>query len=306
MTAPPAPPAGPSGRARGMVAINVTAVIFGTAALFGKLPVSPLWIVGVRSVVATLTLLAWGSCTGELRPVPRAQWPAVAGSALVMTASWLLFYSTVQLGSVAIATLTFATVPLFALLIESWHLRRRPRPIELAATLAIFGAVYLVVGPASTALAQWAVFAGLGSALLYALFWHVGRSLRPALSETMVTISQSALIALAVAPFLAFAPRPPTHLAEWGWLVWFGAVNTALASQLYLYALRHLTASSCGAFVAMEPIYAISFAAWIFHEPLSARTAVSGAVILAASYLLSRVEADPAISPHGAPDGHEI
>ena len=173
MTAPPAPPAGPSGRARGMVAINVTAVIFGTAALFGKLPVSPLWIVGVRSVVATLTLLAWGSCTGELRPVPRAQWPAVAGSALVMTASWLLFYSTVQLGSVAIATLTFATFPLFALLIESWHLRRRPRPIELAATLAIFGAVYLVVGPASTALAQWAVFAGLGSALLYALYFSI-------------------------------------------------------------------------------------------------------------------------------------
>jgi drug/metabolite transporter (DMT)-like permease len=88
--------------------------------------------------------------------------------------------------------------------------------------------------------------------------------------------------------------------------VWFGAVNTALASQLYLYSLRHLSASSCGAFVAMEPIYAISFAAILFHEPISMRTAVGGVVILGASYLLSRIESDPAISPGGAPDGHEI
>ena len=306
MTAQTASAPGRAGRLQGLIAINVTAVIFGTAALFGRLPISPLWIIGVRSIVATLTMLAWGYFANELRPVPRAKWAAVVGSAVAMSVSWILFYSTVQLGSVAIATLTFATFPLFALLIEAWHLRRRPRAIELAATGAIFAAVYLVVGTTSTPGGQWSVFAGLGAAMLYAVFWHVGRSLRPALSETMVTISQSALIAATVVPFLAFVPRPPTELSQWAWLIWFGAVNTALASQLYLYALRHLSASSCGAFVAMEPIYAISFAALLFDEPLSPRTAVSGVVILAASYLLSRLESDPAISPNGAPDGHEI
>jgi drug/metabolite transporter (DMT)-like permease len=122
----------------------------------------------------------------------------------------------------------------------------------------------------------------------------------------MVTIGQSALIALTMVPFLPFVARPPMHFAEWGWLVWFGAINTALASQLYLYALRHLSAGSCGAFVAMEPVYAITFAALIFHESISPRTIVSGVVILAASYLLSRVESNAAISPNGAPDGHEI
>ena len=122
----------------------------------------------------------------------------------------------------------------------------------------------------------------------------------------MISLSQSATIAALVLPFLPFASRPPTHLAEIGWLVWFGAVNTALVSQLYLYALRDLSASSCGAFVAMEPIYAITFAALIFHDPLSPRVAVGGAIILGASYLLSRLESNPASSPSGAPDGHEI
>jgi drug/metabolite transporter (DMT)-like permease len=166
--------------------------------------------------------------------------------------------------------------------------------------------VYLVVDSSPASGTHWGVIAGLGAAVLYAFYWHLGRSLRPALSETMVTISQSALIALTVLPFLPFASRPPIHLADWGWLVWFGAINTALASQLYLYALRHLSASSCGAFVAIEPVYAITFAALIFRDPLSLRTLVSGVVILTASYLLSRVESDPAISPNGAPDGHEI
>ncbi len=293
-------------RTRGLVAINITAVIFGTAALFGKLPVSPFWIIGVRSLVATLTMLAWGGWRGELKPIARQHWGGVVASALAMSASWVLFYSTVQFGSVAIATLTFSTFPLFALLIDSWHRRRRPRLVELAATGAIVAAVYLVVDVSPASAGQWGVVAGLGSAALYALFWHFGRALRPALSETMVTISQSALIALAVLPFLPFVSRPPTQLAQWGWLLWFGAINTALASQFYLYALRHLSASSCGAFVAMEPVYAISFAALIFHEPISPRLAVSGAVILAASYVLLRVEADPAIGSRPAPDGHEI
>jgi drug/metabolite transporter (DMT)-like permease len=294
------------GRIRGLVAINITGVIFGTAALFGKLAVSPFWIIGVRSAVATLTMLVWGHLSRELKPVPRAQWGGVATSAAVMIVSWYLFYSTVQQGSVAIATLTFATFPLFALMFESWHRRRRPRALELAATAAILAAVYFVVGGDSTGASPWSVGAGLGSAALYALFWHVGRSLRPALSETMVTISQTALITVFAAPFLPWVDRPPVHLGDWGWLVWFGAVNTALASQLYLYSLRHLSASSCGAFVAMEPIYAISFAAILFHEPISTRTAVGGVVILGASYLLSRIESDPAISPDGVPDGHEI
>ena len=126
------------------------------------------------------------------------------------------------------------------------------------------------------------------------------------MAQDSYTCAKGALIALTILPFLPFVSRPPAHLAEWGWLVWFGAINTALASQLYLYALRHLSASSCGAFVAMEPVYAITFAALLFHDPISPRTLVSGVVILAASYLLSRVEADPAISPNGAPDGHEI
>jgi drug/metabolite transporter (DMT)-like permease len=305
VTAATVPPSG-TGRIRGLIAINVTAIIFGTAALFGKLPVSPLWIIGVRSVVATVTLLIWGAITRELVSVPRGKWAAVAASAVIMTVSWILFYSTVQLGGVAIATLTFSTFPLFALLIDAWHLRRRPKPVELTASGAIFGAVYLVVGSSASPGALWGVAGGLGSAVLYAVYWHLGRSLRPELSETMISLSQSAAIAALVLPWLPFAGRPPTQVADIGWLIWFGAVNTALASQLYLYALRDLSASSCGAFVAMEPIYAITFAALIFHEPLSPRVAVGGIIILGASYLLSRLESDPASSPSGAPDGHEI
>ena len=296
----------PAGRVRGLVAINVTGVIFGSAALFGKLPIAPLWIIGVRCAVAAATLLVWGFYARDLRRVPRTYWSVIAASAMVQCISWVLFYSTVQLGSVAIATLTFSTFPLFAMLIDSWHLRRRPKPIELVATSAVFAAVYFVVAATGTPAGQWGVVAGLGSAMLYAVYWHLGRSLRPALSETVISISQCALIALFVIPLLPFVARSPTHLSEWAWLVWFGAVNTALATQLYFYALRHLSAGSCGAFVAMEPIYAITFAALIFHDPLSPRLAVSGTVILAASYLLSRLESDTSVSPSAAPDGHEI
>ena len=47
-------------RVKGLIAINIAAVIFGSAALYGKLDVSPVWIVAMRGIFASGTLLSVG------------------------------------------------------------------------------------------------------------------------------------------------------------------------------------------------------------------------------------------------------
>jgi len=39
-----------------LIAINLAAVIFGSSALFGKIPLSPLWIVGALAFFAAVVL----------------------------------------------------------------------------------------------------------------------------------------------------------------------------------------------------------------------------------------------------------
>jgi hypothetical protein len=46
---------------KGLIAINIAAIIFGSAALYGKLNVSPFWIVAMRGIFAAITLLIIGT-----------------------------------------------------------------------------------------------------------------------------------------------------------------------------------------------------------------------------------------------------
>jgi hypothetical protein len=52
------------------LAINIAAVIFGTAALYGKLDVSPFWIVAMRSGFGALALGLVGAYTASLSQFP--------------------------------------------------------------------------------------------------------------------------------------------------------------------------------------------------------------------------------------------
>ena len=67
---------------------------------------------------------------------------------------------------------------------------------------------------------------------------------------------------------------------EWIYLAMLGIITTAVMHQLYLFALKRLTASTCSGFVALEPVYAILFAAVFFAEPVTWTILISGILIV--------------------------
>src|SRR5689334_5229577 len=99
---------GQSKKTQGLIAINLAAVIFGTAALYGKLPVSPFWITGVRAAFASGALILLAAARSELTLPRAAQVPILLLTGLILSVHWITFFSSVQMGGVAIATLTFA------------------------------------------------------------------------------------------------------------------------------------------------------------------------------------------------------
>lgn len=129
---------------KGLIAINVAAVIFGSAALYGKLDVSPFWIVSMRGLFASATLLIIGVVRRDIvRPGSQRKGLVITG--VILSLHWLTFFLSVQLSGVAIATLTFAAFPLFTLIIEALKTKRHLKVIELAAGIVIIFAVALLV-----------------------------------------------------------------------------------------------------------------------------------------------------------------
>jgi len=280
---------------QGLVAINIAAVIFGTAALFGRLGISPFWIVDMRALFAALALFVIARVQGGMDLPPRGLRASIAVTGLILAVHWITFFASVQVAGIAVATLTFAAFPFFTVVLDVFLQRRKPHLAEIAASLAIVAAVGLLVSPRSGNAAG--VGLGLASALAFALFGHASKRLGRDLSPLHISLFQNGVVALIVMPCLFFVGPSPTRPIDWVWLVLLGTVTTALMHQLYFYALRRLSASTCSGFVALEPVYAILFAGILFHQTISLWTAVSAAFILGASFTLLRLENVPRALP---------
>ncbi len=278
----------------GLVAINIAAIIFGSAALFGKMDISPFWIVALRSGFAALTLYIVAKIKKEpaitfLTPAEKHLTKNVLMSGIILAFHWLTFFTAVLWGGVALATLTFAAFPLFTILIETLTQRRRPHPIEIGAGIAIICAVAILIDLKQEATINGGLM-GLLSAISFSLFGLASQKMNRVLSPVKISFMQNAVVFIFLTPFLYTEQKIPQLPYEWLLLILLGVVTTALMHQLYFYALRRLSASTCSGFVALEPVYAILFAALFFGDPLYWNVCLSAILIIGSSYVLLKYE----------------
>lgn len=279
-----------SKKVEGLIAINLAAVIFGTAALYGKLDVSPVWITAMRAAFGALALMIVGGISTKLFRLSASSWLIVASSGFFLAAHWLTFFFSVQLAGVAIATLTFATFPLFTLIVEALAQKRLPKLAELLIGAIIVLAVALLLNPDTGQGNLVGIITGLAAAVTYALYWRVTQLLKQPLSSASLSFGHNAVVFLLLIPALFFTVPTPAGAATWLALASLGVVNTAIMLLLYLYAIKRISASTCSGFVALEPVYAIAFAAWLFDEPITAWIIMSVILILGASFALLKME----------------
>lgn len=270
-----------------IAAVNLAAVLFGAVALFGRLDLDPVWIVAARAGFAAAGLFAL-FLIGR-RPVRqpwiRLRWMLATGALLAL--HWVMFFASVRMAGVAVGVLTVSSFPLFTIALQAARNKQLPSVAHLAAGLTIILAVAILAGPGrpETPGALAGAFIGLGSAALFAVFTLASQRLMVATAPVSLAFWQNLAAALVLAPFLPFLPGPTTG-TDWLALAALGIFGTVLAHQLFLFALTRLPAAACGAFVSMEPVYAILLAALLFSEPVGPGVAAGAALIVAASFLL--------------------
>ena len=146
---------------------------------------------------------------------------------------------------------------------------------------------------------------GLASGLSFAGLAICNRRGSRGMDAIQVAFWQNLLVALLVLPLLGLGlagGAAAIDWASWFWLAVLGVLCTGLAHTLFVKSLEALDARSAGMIIALEPVYAIACAWWLFGEEPSGRMLVGASLIILATVLLAMGHKSSA-APKGASEG---
>lgn len=308
-------------KARLLVAFLLVYVIWGSTYLairvaIGSIP--PLVMGSIRFLIAGTAMWAWARLTTGAR-ASRAEWRGglIVGTLLLFGGNGAVIWSEQRVPS-GIAALLVAVVPLWMVLLD-WARPGGTRPrnaVFVGLALGLAG-LALLVGPGGFNGGGGVDPIGAGVLMLGSLSWAFGslyskkapRASSPILNAGIQMLGGGAALAITS---LATGEFAQLHLANvtlrsglaLGYLITFGSL---VGFTAYLYLLAHTTPAKASTYAYVNPVVAV-FLGWaIAGEPVTVRTLVAAAVILASVALISlrggsgKVKSAPAEPPGAEP-----
>ena len=306
-----------------LAAAHGAAVLFGLTGILGALiRFDAVAITAGRAGFAATALLVLALV--QRRPLLQGQGSRragiVLGSGFLLAVHWITFFLAVKVGGVAVATLGFASFPAFIALLDVVLFGERIGRAEgTMLALVTLGLVLVTpsfdVGDQGTVGLLW----GLASGLSFAGLAICNRRGSRGMDAIQVAFWQNLVVALLVLPLLGLSLAPPQvahsqatsslvtgaaaiDWASWFWLAVLGVLCTGLAHTLFVKSLESLDARSAGMIIALEPVYAIACAWWLFGEEPSGRMLVGASLIILATVLLAMGHT-PTAARKGASEG---
>jgi drug/metabolite transporter (DMT)-like permease len=275
-------------RPRSLAEIHLAVVLFGFPGLFAKwLPWPPALIVFGRVAFASLALAA--VMAFRRRSLFKVAAPRDAAlfalCGLILAAHWTMFFKSIQVSSVAVGLLAYASFPVFTVFLEPLLARERWEPESLAYALACVLGIGLIV-PAfdlSDAVVRGVLW-GLGAGLSFAVLAVLDRGLAARHSALTVAFYQDFVAGLCLVPIVV-RPGFPGSAGSWALVAVLGVVCTAAAHALFIDGLPRAGARTASIVSSLEPVYGILLALLFLGEVPAPRTIAGGAVVLAAALL---------------------
>ncbi|MES2259533.1 MAG: DMT family transporter [Pseudomonadota bacterium] len=277
---------------------HIAAVLFGLTGIFGALIHADATVITfgrAAFAVAALAIFALLQKRPLLRGLNGYKLGLLALTGLLLATHWVTFFIAVKVGGVAVATLGFASFPAFIALLDMLVFRERiGGPEGMLLALVTLGLVLVTpsfdFGDQGTVGLLW----GVGSGLSFALLAMANRRGARGMDAMQVAFWQNVVVALVVAPFAAGKLGAPQQM-DWFYLALLGVFCTGLSQYLFVKSLEGLNARSAGMIIALEPVYAIACAWWLFAEQPSLRMLAGAALIIFAIVLSARGKPTPSM-----------
>ena len=283
-------------RARLIAAFAAVYIVWGSTYLairFAVETLPPLLMAGVRFLTAGLILLVWSRFRRTNARPTRVDWKTglISGALLLLGGNGGVVWAEQRVPS-GIAALLVAVVPLWMVLLD-WMRpegRRPPALVFVGLGLGLAG-LALLIGPDAFDGQGSVSIAGAVTLVLASLAWAAGSLYTKYAPRASSGLNGAATQMIAGGLCLVFAATVAGELSTMDlahastrsilgffYLVTFGSL---VGFTAYVYLLAHTTAAKAATYAYVNPVVAVALG-WTFaNEPVTRRTLLAAAVILA-------------------------
>jgi len=300
---------------RTLLAFAAIYLIWGStfyAIRLGVAEVPPFLLAGMRFLAAGVILFGWAMARGHSFPGWR-QWRSVAVLAALMFVLdyGLLFWAEQSVPS-GLAAVMLATIPAFMALSEIVLLRTRQLSLNLSLALATgFGGIAVLISPTINLGGEPIDRSGAVALLIAAVTWSIASALLRKLdlpsSKALSSGAQMSvggvllLVVAAAAGELRGFEFAGVSARAWLALLYLVLPGSVVGFTAYLWLLHHQSPTKVGTYAYVNPVVAVLIGYFLGGEPLSARTLLGTAFVLAAVIMIT-TSRPPAVSAKNPPD----
>ena len=274
-------------------------ILWGTTFLGIRIAVTempPLFAAAARFFIAGTLLYGFLRLRGTPAPT-RSEWRnmALMGLLMFVTGYGALFWAEKSLPS-GIAAVFAATIPIFTLIAEATLLRQQrfSLPLALATALGFAGVAVLMLPGEKISVPIWPAVELLLGSTAWATGGVLSHSL--ALPPSRLLTSGATMMLGGIGLFALSALfgelRPLPHMTTRGLLAlaYLVIVGSLLGFSAYMWLLAHLPATRVASYAYVNPIVAVLIGYFLAAEPITLHTALGGALVLIAVFIILRAK----------------
>jgi drug/metabolite transporter (DMT)-like permease len=272
-------------KTKGLLAAHVSVILFGATGLFGKLILLPSPIIVIGRVFFA-SLLLGAILIVMKRSIKLRLWRDYK-IMIVLGVLWAInlvsFFQSVQVSTVAIGVLSFATFPVFTTFLEPLFNKEKITYANiLIAITTMFGIVLVIpefdFGNSVVKGLLWGLMSGFSLALL-SIF---SRRYVPSYSSLVVTFYQNMVATVVLIPFL-FLLKFELTAGNISLLLLLGTIFSAIPHLLLMHSLNSTKAQLVSIILSLESVYGIIFAIVFLNEIPTVRIIIGGMIIIGVS-----------------------
>jgi drug/metabolite transporter (DMT)-like permease len=265
-----------------LTSLHSAVFLFALSGLFAKwLNMPATYIVFGRAFFAALTLAIFVLLIKRqsLR-ITKSFFLPLMLTGIILAFHWGSFFYAIQISSVAIGLITFASFPVFVSFLEPLLFKENFHYQSLVQALLIILGIYLILplGELTADVLSGALW-GVLSAFSFALLTLLNRKFVAKVSAKKVAFYQNTWAFLCLLPFIILNPITITA-SQLTVLVFLGVIFTAVAHSLFNHSLKVVKAHTASIAISLEPIYGILAAYFLLGEQITMLMVLGGIIVI--------------------------
>lgn len=269
-------------RNKALLSVNLSVFLFSMAGLFAKFIVLPaIAITFGRVLFSSIALFLFCVFKHQgIRLKNAKHFIILLLAGVVLALHWWSFLKTIQMSSVAIGTITFATFPLFITFLEPLVFKEKLKSRNVVMAFLILVGIGITFPDFDfNNQLTLSIVIGLFSAFAYAVLTLFNRYLSKPYESAVIALYEQVTATLFLLPFMFWVQIKPS-IIDIGLLIFLGVITTALAHSLFISSLKKIPAQLAGIVSSLEAVYGIVLAFIILGEIPATREIVGGMVIV--------------------------